>query len=1044
MSSYRKFGIPLQSGLIQRPHLLASLQPASNHRVMMLSAPAGCGKTSLATQLAYDIDQNVVWHTVSFYQRDIRQFYARLLDSLSAILPDIESLLAVIQQSPEQFAHEIASYLNEYLTEPLFLFIDDWQTLDTPYADRWLKSFVALMPQSCRVGILSRTVPALDMVRLIARKEILNVPQQDLYFTEAEVYMLATRMNTQLHKADVETIWKHMRGWPAGTILAFQPMSTLLPASNTEQIEPSEALFQSIASEMLAQQLPHIQHFLKWTSTSDYFNAEVCEEVYNLTDWQTTLAEVIQKNLFISQHAQGYQYHQLFRTFLQTHFRLTQTEQYLSAHRRLGAWYQSQMQPDRAVHHYILGDHVDQAVDLIESLVYSYYIQGRIETIRQYSDLLQSYEKEMPHLDHIQSKIYISYERDLNKALFHVERSIAYFEEHDQLQDKLKVLMTKANILQAQGNHTDACCIFERVLAEEDLSPYIAGDALNDLGMSQYYLGEFDQALALLEQARPIIEDSGGVYSVAKIYSELELVHRSVGNVDQANLYLEKQVSLWRKLDNPEPLAMALNNLGYRYYEQGHYDLAYKTYEQGLETITNLQYVRSEYYLHASLGDLERDRGRFANARDHYQRALNLARESDPYVCSEVLASLSMLYRWQNKIEAALTCAQDSIQLAQRNRLQQRYLIARIAEWHVRLQPWSIDGILREMKQELVDESLRNAIYVEWQTLQFRIAVMQSNIPAIRDILVQIQKRYERDESVQPFFAEIIHNNELSIAWQTASRQFHQLSQAVRKRELLNTSENRVIPITPTTHNLRLFTLGKEKIRRNNQYINLTEWMGDLGREFLYYFVFNGVSTRDAVAFVFWPDKSEEASRDNFHQTLARVRGGLGNDIIIFNELEGTYFINPDIQLWCDALQLDSLVKDATRLSHFNHQSYDLWHQATQLTYGDFLPTFDREWITIRREYYHKLTVQAWMGLGDNYRIHHDYLSAISAYEKIDKLMPYYEASYRARMECFDALGERSRIFAIYQNLTQRLSKELGTQPSQQTQQLFARLTSTA
>jgi DNA-binding SARP family transcriptional activator len=563
--------------------------------------------------------------------------------------------------------------------------------------------------------------------------------------------------------------------------------------------------------------------------------------------------------------------------------------------------------------------------------------------------------------------------------------------------------------------------------------------------VTEYYLGDSELAIHHLQESLMITQQTGGLFNRAKLYQELELVYRDVGDIQQANDCLEKQITLWRKLNNPEPLAMALNNLGYRYYEQGQYSLAEQTYQQGLDSISNLSSTRARYYLLTSQGDLQRDQGQFHEARASYQHALNLIADKEPYAHVEVLTNLATLYRWQAKNEAALTCANDAIEMARNHNLRQRYILAMVAQWHIRLQPWSIRDIQSDI-QQLMSEypRLESNPSVEFITLQLRIAIFESSLTKIQTYLQKLTHLNSRGQSIQAFIAEVIHNPDLSSFWDINKHQVAQLQPARDQRKLVPKTQPHIVLLTTDTHSLHIYTLEAERLRKNNTHIKIAEMYAERVREFLYYFVFVGGGTYKEIGRQFWADKSVDAQKDNFHQTLSRLRAVLGNKIIIFDDDTGIYELNPDIQLWCDALQLESFVAEARRLSFSNQHAFNLWYQATQLTYGEFLPTFDRNWINERRQYFHKLSIEAWMGLAECHRQQEDYRSALAAYETIEAFAPYHEAAYRARMECCNLLGETALIAIIYKTLEKHLTHDLQVKPSQQTMRLYKQLVSVA
>ena len=84
------------------------------------------------------------------------------------------------------------------------------------------------------------------------------------------------------------------------------------------------------------------------------------------------------------------------------------------------------------------------------------------------------------------------------------------------------------------------------------------------------------------------------------------------------------------------------------------------------------------------------------------------------------------------------------------------------------------------------------------------------------------------------------------------------------------------------------------------------------------------------------------------------------------------------------------------------------------------------------------------MGLANYYRHHHDYRSALATYENIESFDPYHEASYRARMECYSALGETASIAKTFTRLKERLKRDLRIEPSKQSVNLYQELTTSA
>ena len=79
--------IPHTASAVTRPRLLAKLAAATEHRLTLICAPPGFGKTTLAAQYARTLDMPVVWQTIREYDRDVPHLHAQTLVALKTLAP---------------------------------------------------------------------------------------------------------------------------------------------------------------------------------------------------------------------------------------------------------------------------------------------------------------------------------------------------------------------------------------------------------------------------------------------------------------------------------------------------------------------------------------------------------------------------------------------------------------------------------------------------------------------------------------------------------------------------------------------------------------------------------------------------------------------------------------------------------------------------------------------------------------------------------------------------------------------------------------------
>src|SRR3990172_2127167 len=150
--------IPRIYGAIERARLLDKLQLAVDHKLTLICAPPGYGKTTTVAQFAQHSRHRVVWHTVEEQERDFPAFYAQCIAAFKQVLPKTHSLAASTHHEPTELAAELSNFLRTSLRDDLFYVLDDVHHLiGSAPGELWLQTFVSLIPSKCHVILISRT-----------------------------------------------------------------------------------------------------------------------------------------------------------------------------------------------------------------------------------------------------------------------------------------------------------------------------------------------------------------------------------------------------------------------------------------------------------------------------------------------------------------------------------------------------------------------------------------------------------------------------------------------------------------------------------------------------------------------------------------------------------------------------------------------------------------------------------------------------------------------------------------------------------------------
>lgn len=222
-----------------------------------------------------------------------------------------------------------------------------------------------------------------------------------------------------------------------------------------------------------------------------------------------------------------------------------------------------------------------------------------------------------------------------------------------------------------RGNPIDALRWFQASLesAEKIERADLQMQALSHLAPTLRDAGDLGAAyraclegLAMAKQvASPVIE--------AKLQNTLGLVHRDTGDYGNAIGCYARAIDLWEGVGYSRFTALGLSNLGDAMQAIGLHDDAVRAYEKSLRIASTLDHeVGLVTNAHNNLGIVARLRGRFDEAKHHYQLGLDAAERRD-YVTGRIFSICNLAeidfarHRYDDAIDGfrrALTITKES------------------------------------------------------------------------------------------------------------------------------------------------------------------------------------------------------------------------------------------------------------------------------------------------------------------------------------------------------------------------------------------------
>ena len=312
---------------VERERLRAQLDTAAEARLVLVSAPAGFGKSTLLAGWLAEPDVHGAWVTLDARDNDIVRFARYLAAATAPLASEREDTAAFDAGSfdPELALVHILDHLAA-AGDRAVLVLDDYHVIDEPAIHRLVASLVERLPPGARLAIATRADPPLALARLRARGELLEIRAEELRFTASEAAALVTSTGVELTSAEVEELTDRTEGWAAALRLAA--VSLRGRPDHAELVRRFGAshryILDYVVEEVLAGLPRETQDFLLRTSILERLSGSLCNAVTGRADGQALLEELEHLNLLIiplDDERRWYRYHALFAEILRARLR---------------------------------------------------------------------------------------------------------------------------------------------------------------------------------------------------------------------------------------------------------------------------------------------------------------------------------------------------------------------------------------------------------------------------------------------------------------------------------------------------------------------------------------------------------------------------------------------------------------------------------------------------------------------------------------------------------------------------------------------------
>ena len=207
---------PVYRNHIQRPHLLERLEKNRQGPLTLVSAPVGCGKSTLVSNWLDSCDSPSAWLSLDKQDNDLGKFLSYLLAAVETIFPHAVSktmtLVNALTLPPlSTLAGTLVNELDR-IEQSFILVLDDYHLIKETAVNNMIAETLKHPPQFFHLVIVGRHDPGLPISTLRAQSKLAEIRTPDLRFSVAETETFLNQvMGIQIDPSTVVTVEKKPR-----------------------------------------------------------------------------------------------------------------------------------------------------------------------------------------------------------------------------------------------------------------------------------------------------------------------------------------------------------------------------------------------------------------------------------------------------------------------------------------------------------------------------------------------------------------------------------------------------------------------------------------------------------------------------------------------------------------------------------------------------------------------------------------------------------------------------------------------------------------
>lgn len=1073
--------------IISRERLLKLLESNLYKNIILLTAPAGYGKTTLLLDFLDKMNIRFAWLYIAPDIENFYEFTNYFIHSLKSLketfgektlelLSSLSESGALVNDEKNSTTAVAGTFINEFVStfdDEVYLVIDDLQNAgNSTWLINTFNSLIEDFPQNLHILITSRTLPEFNIAKLDAKRNMLRINASELNFTFDETEKLLNEIYTiNCDKAEISKLEDKLEGWITGLHLILQAYGNNFSSFISAEKTIDDNVFDYFANEIFNNLDNEIKNFLLTTCMVDSFTDKMCAVLMENVDSVKMIKRLRKKNIFIETSLSdepgkgitaSHSYHNLFKQFLLKKLHDLKNENEIKEiAEKIFRYYIQKDEIIPAIDYCLYSERYEKAAEMIINSFDEVFQSGRYELLDKWVKSLPSgISNNDPFIRLYMARLLYRYKSDAEQALGILEKLIKATNENSEIY--LQACIEYSDILLIKGKAKDAVKILED-LVKSKREPGAKTKASLALAKTYYSMGfEFyDKIISLLDKTIKLNEENDIRQFHAGIYFWYARIHQNRGELSKSLHYFKNVVELekniFRKFQTLTDIVLLHAWSGEYLKAKAYLDKAEEIFRRFRIAAFERGMIRINALFKFESGDYEDSILKFTELTA-LDRKNNI--QSFIFLYNMFIAESYILLEMNNKAKEFIELAEKT---GQKNDSFQNLLI----DYHkaivnnLNTPDEHTEKILLETHRVLEYQNLfYSKVQVEFHLADYyyktgnpetclkflRESLNESSQKQFNSFLYQhfINKRYLFDyassQGVQKDYISSLHTQLLE------RNSFEWLSEDCKRR--LEKSLKKLSDVTANC-------FGGTEIYVRGIQVSEDKWIRKKSKLLFLYLLINKEQkhTKDKIMELFFGDLSASSADNVFHQAITNIRAiakpEISNPQIIGNKSlkksklktpesfvvyeDKILQIAPQYKFYVDVVEFNKLYSQIKSLQTDESTKEILARKALNLYKGEFLPGYYDEWIEELRTNLQNKFIEICEELLIILNKQEKYYEIISYSERLISSDKLHETAFLNLVTAYVRTGNMNMAKKKFAELLKNYEDEYGEKPSKQT-----------